>query len=198
MDHWENHPQYACDLIWGDDEGPNHLTPTLDAESMLPLLPTSSNELDDPVACHTIWLHLHILNIVTPDHLESYLASHPNKPLVASVMYGLWYGSWPFAITNTVDHPTIVDNSHQPLRDTTHIEFAQRQYYVEVALGHFSPAFDNLLPQMTSVPVPKSHSVDLHLVIEQTAGDFSPNSYIPKEGVAVALDNLHDLGCHLL
>ena len=50
MDHWENHPHYACDLIWGDDEGPNHLTPTLDTESMLPLLPTSSNELDDPVA----------------------------------------------------------------------------------------------------------------------------------------------------
>jgi hypothetical protein len=50
---------------------------------------------------------------------------------------------------------------------------------------------------MTSIPigvVPKPHSVNLRLVVDQSSGDYSPNSFISRSHVAVPLDNIHDLG----
>ena len=73
---------------------------------------------------------------------------------------------------------------------------------IEVALVRFSPAFGpDLLPGMTSIPigvVPKPHSDKLCLVVDQSSGDFSPNSLILQEHVAVPLDNLHNLGASLI
>ena len=120
---------------------------------------------------------------------------------MASVIHSLCYGFWPLAVTDTIDHPAIVDNSYWPLKDAAHVDFMWKQCDTAVALSHFLPCFDQLLLGMMSVlvgVVPKPHSIDLQLVMNQTAGDFSPNSYIPGEGVAVPLDNLHDLGCCLL
>ena len=54
---------------------------------------------------------------------------------------------------------------------------------------------------MTSIPigvVPKPHSINLRLIVDQSSGDFSPNSFISRDKVAVPLDNLHDLGACLL
>ena len=120
---------------------------------------------------------------------------------MASIIHGLHYSFWPLAVTDVVDCPTIVNNLYQPLKDASHIAFTWSQCDTEVMLGCFSPTFDQLLPAMTSVPVgvvPKPHSSDLHLVIDQMAGDFSLDSHIPREGVTVPPDNLHDLGCSLL
>jgi hypothetical protein len=96
----------------------------------------------------------------------------------------------------------VVDNSFRPLSDDSHIHFTCEQRDTELALEHFSPAFGpDLLPGMTSIPisvVPKPHSDKLCLVVDQRSGDFSLNSFIPCENVAVPLDNLHDLGSCLL
>lgn len=204
LDRWANKPRYARDLIWGDGDEPNRLTLALSTESMPPLPSTPTNELNNPVAKDTICSHSHLFEIVTPidvDRLASYLVTHPNQPLVSSIIHGLRYGFWPLAITDGVDRPSIVDNSHRPLREAAHIDFVRKQRDTEMALGRFSPAFETLLPGMTSIPigvVPKPHSVDLRLVVDQTAGDHAPNSLIPREGVSVPLDNLHDLGRILL
>ena len=54
---------------------------------------------------------------------------------------------------------------------------------------------------MTTIPlwvVPKPHSDKLRLVVDHSAGDYSPNSYIPPEEASVYLDTLHILGKALL
>lgn len=53
---------------------------------------------------------------------------------------------------------------------------------------------------MTTIPlwvVPKPHSDKLWLVVEHSAGDYSPNSFILAEDAHV-LDMLHELGTALL
>ncbi|KAJ3522590.1 hypothetical protein NM688_g8852 [Phlebia brevispora] len=46
--------------------------------------------------------------------------------------------------------------------------------------------------------VSKPSSTDLRLVTDHSAGSHAPNSWIPREDTHVRLDNLHDLGEHLL
>jgi len=111
-------------------------------------------------------------------------------------------GFWPWAITEGVERPLVVDNSFRPLTEESHITFTREQRDIEISLNRFSPAFGpDLLPGMTSIPigvVPKPHSDKLRLVVDQSSGDFSPNSLIPREMVAVPLDSLHDLGASLI
>jgi len=139
---------------------------------------------------------------VDVDRLESLLTPHPNRPAIASMCHGLRVGFWPWAITEGVPRPLVVDNSSRPLTDEKHVAFVRAQRDTEIALGRFSPAFGpDLLPGMTSIPigvVPKPHSINLRLVVDQSSGDFSPNSFISRDKVAVPLDNLHDLGACLL
>ena len=88
----------------------------------------------------------------------------------------------------------MVDNSFRPLSDNAHINFVNQQRDTKVALERFSPAFGpDLLPGMTSIPIgvaPKPHSDKLRLVVDQSSGDHSPNSFISREHVAVPLDIL--------
>ena len=46
--------------------------------------------------------------------------------------------------------------------------------------------------------VPKHHSDKLRLVVDHSAGDYAPNSFIPPEEASVHLDTLHVLGNTLL
>ena len=53
---------------------------------------------------------------------------------------------------------------------------------------------------MTAIPISvvlKPHSNKLWLVVDQSSRDFTPNSFIPRQRVAVPLDNLQDLGAIL-
>ena len=53
---------------------------------------------------------------------------------------------------------------------------------------------------MTAIPISvvlKPHSNKLRLVVDQSSRDFTPNSFIPRQRVAVPLDNLQDLGAIL-
>ena len=115
---------------------------------------------------------------------------------------GFQEGFWPCAITEGVVCPLVVDNSFCLLSEESHINFAHEQHDVKVALECFSPAFGpELLPGMISISigaVPKPHLDKLHLVVDQSSGDYSPNSLIPRELVAVPLDSLHDLGTSLI
>jgi hypothetical protein len=77
------------------------------------------------------------------------------------------------------------------------MKFIKEQRDEEIALGRFSAPFDVLLPGMTTIPlwvVPKPHSDKLRLVVDHSAGDFSPNSFISSDEARVHLDTLHALG----
>ena len=100
--------------------------------------------------------------------------------------------------------PSIVDNSACIIQDPAHVLFVHEQRDYKIQQGHFSPSFgQHLLPGMTAIPigvVPKPHSNKLWLVVDQSSGDFAPNSFIPWQSVTVPLDNLQDLGailCHV-
>ena len=65
-----------------------------------------------------------------------------------------------------------------------------------MTLRHFSEAFMPLLPGMTTVPlwvIPKPHLDKLQMVIDQSAGEHSPNSYISPDNACIHLDMLHIL-----
>ena len=173
-------------------------------EIMLALPSPPENKLNNEAAHATIRLHPHLFHLVTPvniDRLEYYLSSHPNHALTHSIILGFREGFWPFTITENSPRPSIVDNSSCVIKDPAHVQFVHEQRDYEIRLGRFSPSFgSDLLPGMTSIPigvVPKPHSDKLRLVVDQSSGDYSPNSVIPRQGVAVPLDNLHDLGAIL-
>lgn len=172
---------------------------------MLPLLSPPANEHDNVVALETIRNHPHLFALISPinvNKLKSLLTSHPNRVLVASVCHGFCEGFWPWAVTEGVPQPLVVNNSYRPLTDNQHVAFMRAQHDTEIDLGRVSPAFGpDLHPGMTTIPigiVPKPHSVNLWLVVDHSSGDHSPNSLISRNNVAVPLDNLHDLGAHLL
>ena len=97
--------------------------------------------------------------------------------------------------------PSIVDNSTHVIQDPAHVLFVREQRDYKIQQGRFSPSFgQHLLPGMTAILigiVPKPHSNKLRLVVDQSSRDFAPNSFIPRQSVAVPLDNLQDLGAIL-
>ena len=172
---------------------------------IMPALPSPpENELNNEVANATIRNHPHLFQLVMPvnvDCLEQYLSSHPNQVLAHSITLGFRQGFWPYAITENVPRPSIVNNSSHVIKDPVHAQFVRKQRDYEIRLGRFSPSFGpDLLPGMTAIPigvVPKPHSDKLRLVVDQSSGDYSLNSFIPRQDAAVPLDNLHDLGAIL-
>jgi hypothetical protein len=204
VDRWARRPRYVRDLVWADNE-PTRMTLAAWTESAPPLPSPPANELSNPIALQTIRDNPHLFKIITPvdvDRLELLLSSHPNRPLVISICRGFRVGFWPWAVTEGIERPLTVDNSFRSLSDETHVSFVREQRNTEMALERFSPAFGpDLLPGMTSIPigvVPKPHSDKLRLVVDQSSGDFSPNSLISREHVAVPLDSLHHLGLSLI
>jgi hypothetical protein len=129
--------------------------------------------------------HSHLFHITTPIHINRFhnlLAAHPNHPLVISVCEGLEHGFWPCAVTHKSNAPPTVDNAHlQKVRDPIHLLFMEEQRDDEIRQNLFSSAFDALLPGMTSIPlwvVLKPHSDKWQLVVDHSADNFSPNSFI--------------------
>ena len=182
---WECRPKYARNFVWIDDEPP-HMTLAAYTEIMPALPSPPENELNNEGARATIRHHPHLFQLVTPvniDRLEYYLSLHPNHALTCSIILGFREGFWPFAIMENSPRPSIVDNSSCIIKDPAHIQFVREQRDYEIQLGHFSPSFgSDLLPGMTSIPisvVPKPHSDKLRLVVDQSSGDYSPNSFIP-------------------
>lgn len=177
----------------------------MSSEFALPVPCPPCNELDNQVTLATINSYPHLFRITMPVKVKRFnqlLSSHPNQPLVRSVCEGLEEGFWPWAVTEHSSAPVIVDNaSLQKVKDPKHLQFIQEQRNEEIALRRFSEPFDSLLPGMTTIPlwvVPKPHSDKLHLVVDQSAGNFSPNSFISHEDASVHLDSLCALGATLI
>ena len=200
---WSARPRYARDFIWEADE-PERVSSAGMSLQLSPVPAPPQNEQDNPIARTTIRTSRHLFRVVTPINIARYasmLRTHPNQPLVVSVLRGLREGFWPWANTVESGRPPIVDNSDREIRDPTHRVFIQNQRDEELALGRFSPGFDSLQPGMTCVPlwvVPKPHSNKLRLIVDHSAGLHSPNSYIPVHEGHVHLNTLHQLGSALI
>ena len=79
--------------------------------------------------------------------------------------------------------PSIINNSARIIQDPAHVLFVHKQRDYKIQQGHFSPSFgQHLLPGVTAIligVVLKPHSNKLWLVVDQSSGDFTPNSFIP-------------------
>ena len=201
--YWAARPRYARDFIWEERE-PQRLT-TADMSERLPPVPSPPRgEIENPTALATLRANPNLFRVVTPINVtrfRTYLQAHPNQPLVSSVLRGLQEGFWPWANTVDSDRPLIVDNSKREVKNKEHQAFIRQQRDEEIELGRFSSAFDTLQPGMTCVPlwvIPKQHSEKLRLIVDHSAGEHAPNSYIPQHEGHVHLDTLHQLGSALL
>ena len=147
-----------------------------------------------------------LFKIVTPvkvDVLERLTTSHPNRPFVQSVLDGLRYGFWPWAITNREGYPLMHDESKEIHLTDEKREFVLEQIKHEQDLGRVSNEFGrDLLPEMYCMPhymVPKPHSNAWRLVNDLSAGPFSLNSMVDHQYVTgYPLDNLSHFGELLL
>ena len=200
---WESQPIYARNFVWIYNELP-HMTLAAYTEIMLALPSPPENKLNNEAVHATIHDHPHLFQLITPiniDHLEHYLSLHPNQALTRSTILGFCQCFWPYAITGNTPCPSIVDNSSHIIKDPAHVQFVCEQRDYEIWLGRFSPSFgSDLLPGMTAIPigvVPKPHSNKLCLVVDQSSGDHSPNSFIPWQGVTAPLNDLHDFSALL-
>ena len=201
---WERRPRFVREYVWTNNEKQGVST-ALFSETAPPLPRPPENELSSLEKWETICTHSHLFRITTPiraDRLRNLLSKHPNRLLVESVDQGLKHGFWPWAVTKNSTAPSIIDNARlQKIRDLAYLCFINEQRDEEINLGRFSCSFSALLPGMTSIPlwvVPKPHSDKLRLVVDHSAGDYAPNSFIPPEEASVHLDTLHVLGNALL
>jgi len=126
-----------------------------------------------------------LFKIVTPVDVNCFknlLKSHPNCPFITSVCRGLWEGFWPWADTHYDSYPATVNESlGMPLKKKE-ATFLHEQQDHEWLKRRLSGSFvRDLLPGMHTSPihtVPKPHSDKLQMVINQSAGQYAPNSMI--------------------
>ncbi|THH15530.1 hypothetical protein EUX98_g9452 [Antrodiella citrinella] len=195
-------PRRFRGFLWHERETP--VTPSASAsESLRPIPGPPPSASNDSAAWNTIHSHPELFAITTPinvDRFESLLTSHPNRPLVDSVLHGLRHGFWPFA-HHVPDAPDIWDEPNYTVDDDAR-KFIAEYTIKEEAAGCYSPPFTfDLLPGMYSMPihaVPKPHSDKLRLINNHSAGPFALNSFIAKNDVGMRPDNVQDLGRNLL
>ena len=161
------------------------------------------DELNNKVVADTIASNPSLFTIVTPinvDRFEELLVTHPNRPFVESVCWGLRHGFWPpGGDTHSGIYPETHDASLPTPLAKERADFMETQCQIEVDSGRFSHSFgSSLLPGMYCMPVyavPKPDSEDLRLITDHSASSFSLNSMIPRnEHPSYPLDNLHSLG----
>lgn len=160
-------------------------------------------ELENQAVSSTIRQRPDLFKIVTPlnaDKLETFLDSHPNRPLIRSLIDGIRDGFWPYADTALLlERDGVTHHTHQ--FDSVTLDFLRTQRDVEMSLGRYSQSLGRkLLPGMVCQPVfavPKPGTQKLRLINDHSAGEKSLNSLIPADGGFVKLDSLLDLGTNI-
>ena len=198
-------PRYLRHNLWNPVSDPKSTVAewTLTARP-LPRPPVT--EFDNTSALQTIASHPDLFRIVTPikvDVLEKLTASHPNRPFVESVLDGLRFGFWPWAVTNRQGYPLTHDESREVYLTEEKELFVLDQIKHEQELHRVSEPFGKiLLLGMYCMPyyvVPKPHSTGWRLVNDLSAGAYSLNSMVDHQFVTgYPLDNLSHFGELLL
>jgi hypothetical protein len=202
-----SYPRFLRGFVWESSTKSHFMSPSATATEFAEPLPSPPPSiLNDPATTYTLTHFPHLFRIVTPiniDRFSSLLSTHPNRPFVDSVVRGLREGFWPPADEDPDLYLMSRDFPQRPLSPSS-LNFARSQCEEEECLGRFSEPFahssDPLLPGMISVPVhtvPKK-SGKLCLVVDHSAGDFSPNSHIARDDVHNDLDTVQHLGQNLV
>lgn len=192
-------------LLWRKIEPGSGLSPSAaSTETREPVPAVPENEWENEPALRTIVENPKLFDIVTPikvDRFEELLTTHPNRALVESVCDGLRTGFWPYARTEGKEIPEVVEHPNRPMSEED-LVFVRQQRDEEISLGRYSEAFPTLLPGMQTSPigvVPKPHSDKKRIVVDQSAGEWSLNSYVDRDDASgIHLDNITDLGRALL
>ena len=201
----EMQPKYLRYNLWGADQG-LPITIAEWSESAAPLPRPPQAELENPLVKSTLATYPHLFSVDTPinvDRLETFLADHPNRPFVDSVLVGLREGFWPWASTQKPGYPSTFLQEPTGIYTDAHHDFFRKQLKHEQTKGRYSASVGQvLIPGMYCMPiyaVPKPDSSDLRLVNDYSAGPFSLNSMVDHDSVVgYPLDNLHQLGQMLL
>lgn len=198
-------PRVLRGFVWDEGASLTPITPSASlTESMDPIHGPPDNELQNAIALKTIHDHPNLFSIITPiriDRLEYLLRTHPNRPLVISVLNGFRLGFWPFADIAHLTYPDTWDEPNRPMSAEKEA-FVAEQIAEEERLQRYSPPFGpDLLPGMFSMPlgvVPKPHSDKFRLVNDFSAGEFSLNALVDRSSVHFRPDRVQDLGRNLL
>ncbi|GBE80967.1 hypothetical protein SCP_0306900 [Sparassis crispa] len=197
------YPRFSRGFLW--EHCDQYTTPLASlSEHLRPIPGPPQNELNNPVSLRTITDNSDLFQVVTPiavDCFEALLSSHPNRPLVDSVLRGLREGFWPFAETDHLEFPDTWDGGSIPLTEEASTFISQYAEEEEGLQRYSHPFGPDLLPGMYSMPVhavPKPHSSKLRFINDHSAGPFSLNAMIDKANVGMRPDNVQDLGCNLL
>jgi len=198
---WEHHPHahFVRDYVWTDDEF-KPTTTTLTSLKAPPLPRPPLSELMNIKKCDFIKNNPHLFRITIPVKIGCFsdlLSTYPNCLLVESTCEGLKTVFWPWAIIASSNTPPVVDNAPlQIINNPDHLQFMMELRDEEIQLGHFSEAFSELSSGMTTIQlwvVPKPHSEKSRLIVDHSAGEYSPNSFILPDDAGVHLDMLHVL-----
>ncbi|KDQ08110.1 hypothetical protein BOTBODRAFT_72320, partial [Botryobasidium botryosum FD-172 SS1] len=109
--------KYARDFVWSDSHA-TRIT-LADATETMPPLPAPPESSHYGAGAETVKNYPHLFPIVTPINkfaFKNYLSTHPNRPLVDSVLRGLDEGFWPWADPDDPDRPVTYDGSHRPIK----------------------------------------------------------------------------------
>lgn len=206
MDARSRRPRHFRDLLWDDTSMEGHGAAAVYSLSADPLPGPPESETNNEENLKTIRDNPDLFKIVCGidvDRFEALLVDHPNPLFVASVLRGLREGFWPWAEI-TGDYPVSRECPSRVPTSERERDFLRTQIDKEIKTERFSPAFGpDLLPGMYEIPVhavpkPSLDPFALRMVVDHSAGDFSPNSMITKESIAgVRLDGIKALGSAL-
>ncbi|KAJ8293081.1 hypothetical protein OF846_001494 [Rhodotorula toruloides] len=162
--------------------------PTL--EPPLPSIPASV--LSDPVTSSTLAQAPHLFNVSSPidqDRLRMWLAPHPNRPLVESILLGFEQGFWPghsgeFDLSDSPPHD-IEDDDHDLLNT---------QLAKDYDKGYLSESFTTLLPGMVVSPmfVVRLDKRKPRAVVDMSASGL--NNGVSREVARTYYDTISELG----
>jgi hypothetical protein len=154
----------------------------------------------------TIKNNSNLFKIITPkdvNQFQNLLQSHLNCPFVNSVCQGPCEAFCPWADTHYKLYPCIVDELLGMPQNAEEAEFLWVQQDHERLKERFLGLFErDLLPGMHALSIhamPKPHSEELCMVINQSARPCSPNGIIKHKDIKdFPLDNMKHLGTGLL
>ena len=190
-------PRHLRGLAWTDSVD-RFECPSLEATYTMPPLPRPPHSEYTLRNMKALAAHPDLFKIVTPvnvDALESILSTHPNRPLVKSVLDGFRFGFWPGSVGVEPDDSPPIDNYGSYDKDPDWVDSYRDS---EMAAGRWSAGFASLDAAMVVSPlglVERKRTSKLRLTTDQTASGL--NDSIDRASARVRYDNLRDLGAHV-
>lgn len=157
------------------------------SETAAPLPSSPDPDTLPPSLVKAVHMHAGLFEIKTPinvDTFEALLKSHPNRAFVGSVVHGLRYGFWPYAVIDK-DFVPSNESRKQKRQFGAKLSFQREQLKEELQSHRYSHSLGTKLHRgMACMPLHVARNTEtgkLRLVHDHSAGEHSLNSLIPKD-----------------